>query len=66
MQRLGPGRRAKHLEVQTMWGSTVEQARLHLAEQTGYAGERGRFVDKTRATSSSGQIGRNDGLLIPR
>ena len=24
MQRLGPGRRAKHLEVQTMWVSTVK------------------------------------------
>ena len=46
-------------------GSTVEQARPHLTEQAGYAGERGRPADKTRATSSSGQDGRNDGLLIP-
>ena len=45
--------------------STVEQARPHLAEQAGYAGERGRRGDKTRATSSSGQVGRNDGLVIP-
>ena len=34
-------------------------------EQAGYAGERGRLADKTRATSSSGLVGRNDGLLIP-
>ena len=46
-------------------GSTVEQARRHLDEQAGYAGERGRFADKTRATSSSGQVGMNDGLLTP-
>ena len=42
-------------------GSTVEQARPHLTEQAGYAGERGRLPDKTRATSSSGQVGRYDG-----
>ena len=47
IQRLGPGRRAKHLEVQTMWVSTVEQAWSHLDEQVGYAGQRGRHDDKT-------------------
>ena len=46
IQRLGPRRRAKHLEVQAMWGSTVGQARSHLAEQVEYAGERGRCDDK--------------------
>ena len=45
-------------------GSTVEQARPHLTEQAGYAGERGRPTDKTRATSSSGQVGRNDGSTV--
>ena len=65
IQRLGPGRRAKHLEVLTLWVSTDEQARSHLDEQAGYAGKRGRHDDKTCATRSSGQISRNDGLLIP-
>ena len=46
-------------------GSTVEQAWSHLDEQAGYDGKRGRHDDKTCATRSSGQIGRNDGLLIP-
>ena len=45
-------------------GSTVEQDRSHLAEQVGYAGERGRFADKTRSKSSTRQAGRNDGLHI--
>ena len=47
-------------------GLTSEQAWSHLDEQAGYAGKRGRHDDKTRATRSSGQIGRNDGLLIHR
>ena len=52
----------------TSWvrASTVEQAWSHLDEQAGYAGKRGRHDDKTCATRNSGQIGRNDGLLIPR
>ena len=45
-------------------GSTVEQDRSHLAEQAEYAGERGRFADKTRSKSSTRQAGRNDGLHI--
>ena len=40
-------------------GSTVEQAWSRLDEQAGYAGKRGRHGDKTCATRSSGQIGRN-------
>ena len=65
MQRLGPGRRAKHLEVQTdAGGSTVEQDRSHLAAQIEYAGERGRFADETRSKSSTRQAGRKDGLHI--
>ena len=59
MQRLGPGRRAKHLEDV---GSTVEQDRSRPAEQVEYAGERGRFADETRSKSSTRQVGRNDGL----
>ena len=50
MQRLGPGRRAKHLEVQTMW--VVEQDLSHLAVQVEYAGERDSFADKTRSKST--------------
>ena len=45
IERRGPGRRAKHLEVLCSAGSTVEQARSHLDEQAGYAGKRGRFAD---------------------
>ena len=63
-QRPGPGRRAKHLEVRTMWVSTVEQDRSLLAEQLEYAGERVRFADETRSKSSTRQAGRNDGLHI--
>ena len=47
-------------------GSTVGQAWSHLDEQAGYTGKRGRHDDKTCATRNSGQIGRNDGLLIPQ
>ena len=47
-------------------GSTVEQAWSHFNELAGYAGKRGRHDDKTCATRRSGQIGRNDGLLIPQ
>ena len=43
-------------------GSTVEQARSHLDEQAGYAGERGRFADETPSKSCTRQAGRNDGL----
>ena len=64
IQRLGPAQ-SEALGGAGDVGSTVEQARPHLTEQAGYAGERGRPTDKTRATSSSGQVGRNDGLLIP-
>ena len=39
-------------------GSTVEQGRSHLDEQAGYAGDCGRHGDKTRATSSTRQVGR--------
>ena len=46
-------------------GSTVEQYRSHLTEQAGYAGERGRFADKTRSKSSTRQAGRYDGFHIP-
>ena len=46
IQRRGPGRRAKHLEVLCSAGSTVEQARSHLDEQAGYAGKRGTKVSR--------------------
>ena len=65
MQRLLTRAQSKALGGADDVGSTVEQARPHLDEQAGYAGERGRPADKTRATSSSGQVGRNEGLLIP-
>ena len=45
-------------------GSTVEQDRSHLAEQAGYAGERGRFADKTSSKSSTRQASRNDGSHV--
>ena len=65
VQRLGPGRKAKHLEVwQTMWVQQFEQDRFHLAEQAGYVGERGRLADKARSKTSTRQAGRNDGLHI--
>ena len=48
MQRLGPGRRAKHLEVQTLVG------------QGEYAGELCRCFDKTRAASCTRQVSWND------
>ena len=57
MQRLGPGRRAKHLEVQTMW--VVEQDLSHLAVHVAYAKERGRFAYETRSKSSIRQAARN-------
>ena len=66
IQRLGPGRSAKTLGGPDDVGSTVEQTWSHLDEQAAYAGKRGRHDDKTCATRSSGQIGRNDGLLTPR
>ena len=45
MQRLGPERRAKHLEGADVIGSTVGKERSHLVEQVGYAGKCGRFTD---------------------
>ena len=51
--------------VEQAWSHLNEQAWSHLNEQAGYTGKRGRHDDKTCVTRSSGQIGRNDGLLIP-
>ena len=42
----------------------IMQNRSHLAEQAGYAGERGRFDHKARSKSSTRQAGRNDVLHI--
>ena len=53
MQRFGPGRRAKHLEVQKMWGSTVGKDWSHLVEQIEYCGKCCRSADETRSTSST-------------
>ena len=63
VQRLGPGRRAKHLEVQTM---RVQQLNMigHLVEQVKYAGKCSRFADETRSKSSTRRAGRNDGLHV--
>ena len=63
MQRLGPGRRAKHLEVQTDGCSTVEQDRSHLVERVKYTGKCGRFANETRSKSSTRRAGRNDGWV---
>ena len=53
VQRLGPGRRAKHLEVQTMWVQQLNKIGLISLNKLG-------TVDK----SSARQAGRNDGLHI--
>ena len=66
IQRLWTRAQSKTLRGTDDVGSTVGQDRSHLAEQAGYAGKRGRHDDKTCATRSFGQIGRNDGLLIHR
>ena len=51
MQRRGPGRRAKHLERQTLWVQQLEKDRSHLIEQAGYAGKCCRCFDETRSAS---------------
>ena len=50
IQRLGPGRRAKHLEVQTMWVQHLNKLGLISMNKLEYAGKRGRHDDKTFAT----------------
>ena len=61
MQRLGPGRRAKHLEAQTMWVQQLNKTGLFSLNKLNTL-ECGRFADETRSTSSTRQAGRNDGL----
>ena len=39
LERLEPGRRAKHLEVHTLWVQQLKKGRSHLVEQVGYAGK---------------------------
>ena len=60
-QRLGPGRRAKHLEVQTMWVQQLNKLSLISMKKLGALENVADMM-----TKHSGQIGRNDGLLIPR
>ena len=53
MQRLGPGRRAKHLEVHTLWVQQLNKLGLISLNKLG-----------TLEKSSTRQAGRNDGLHI--
>ena len=53
MQRLGPARRAKHVEVQTMWVQQLAKIGLISLNQIEYAGECCRSADETRSTSST-------------
>ena len=64
MERFGPGRRAKHLEVQTWWGSTAGKGRSHIVEQVEFAGKCCICVDKTRSASSTWQVSWNDELHV--
>ena len=66
IQRLGPGRRAKHVEVQTMWVQQLNKLGLISMNKLGTLDNVADMMTQTCATRSSGQIGRNDGLLIPR
>ena len=64
MQRLGLRRRAKHLEVQTMWVQLLNKIGLISLNKFEYAGKCVRFADETRSKSSARQAGRNEGLRI--
>ena len=62
MQRLGPGRRATHLEVQTMWVQQLNKIGLISLNKLGTLENVADFADETRSKSSTRQAGRNDGL----
>ena len=61
MLRLGPGRRAKHLEVQTMWVQQLNKIGLISLNKLGTL-ENVADLLTTRSKSSTRQAGRNDGL----
>ena len=59
MQRVGPGRRAKHLGGADDVGSTVEQDRSHLAEQIEYDKNVADLLTKLESYNSFSNINQN-------
>ena len=64
MQCLGPGRRAKHLEVQTMCVQQLNKIGLISPNKLNTLENVADFPDETRSKSSTRQACRNDGLHI--
>ena len=66
IQRLGPRRRAKHLEVQTMWVPQLNKLGLISMNKLGTLENVADMMTKHVPRGILDKIGRNDGLLIPR
>ena len=64
MQRLGPGRRAKHLEVQTLWVQQLVKIGLISLNKVDTLENCADVFDKTRDASCTRQVSWNDGLHI--